>query len=73
MYKETPVVLTEKPGKTRPSSNGQPGRRLRRHPSATCTVPMAEDESVEAVFSGAGEKALNPAEALTLAKGESTG
>jgi hypothetical protein len=69
MYKNTPVVLTEKPGTTSTfvewtgaCSGSEP----------TCTVPMSEDEEVGAVFTGTS-KELNPAEALTVSKGESSG
>jgi len=69
MYKETPVVLTEKPGTT---STFVEWTGACSGSAPTCTVPMSEDEEVGAVFAGTS-KELNPAEALTVSKGESSG
>jgi hypothetical protein len=64
MYKETPVELTAKPstGSTFVEWTGACSGN-----SLTCTVPMAEDEEVEAVFGGTS-KPFSPPEALTLNK-----
>src|ERR1051326_3621803 len=66
MYKDTPVTLTAKPstGSTFKEWQGSP---CDESTSPTCTVPMAEDESVLAVFEGVS-KPFSPAEALTLEK-----
>jgi len=69
MYKNTPVELTEKPGTT---STFVEWTGACSGSSPTCTVPMSEDEEVGAVFTGTS-KELNPAEALTVSKGESSG
>jgi len=69
MYKNTPVVLTEKPGTT---STFVEWTGACSGSSPTCTVPMSEDESVGAVFAGSS-KTITPTEALTVSKGESTG
>jgi Divergent InlB B-repeat domain len=68
-YKNTPVVLTEKPGTT---STFVEWTGACSGSSPTCTVPMSEDESVGAVFAGTS-KTITPTEALTVSKGESTG
>jgi hypothetical protein len=69
MYVGTPVTLTAKPSKensfvewTGACSGSLP----------TCTVPIAADEEVGAVFSGT-TRAFSPAEALSVSKGEGTG
>jgi hypothetical protein len=69
MYKSTPVTLTAKPslGSTFVEWTGACSGA-----STTCTVPMAEDEEVTAVFGGTSKAILNP-QALTLSKGESSG
>jgi Divergent InlB B-repeat domain len=75
MYKETPVELTAKPstGSTFVKwENEKEGGACDGSTNAVCTVPMAEDESLQAVFGGTS-KAFSPAEALTVSKGESSG
>ncbi|HET7485449.1 MAG TPA: hypothetical protein VFJ64_08740 [Solirubrobacterales bacterium] len=75
MYKNTPVVLTAKAstGSTFVKwENAKEGGACDGSASTTCTVPMAEAESVEAVFGGVSKEILNP-QALTLSKGESSG
>jgi hypothetical protein len=69
MYKSTPVTLTAKPstGSTFVEWTGACSGA-----STTCTVPMAEAESVGAVFGGTSKAIVNP-QPLTLSKGESTG
>jgi hypothetical protein len=69
MYKNTPVTLTAKPstGSTFVEWTGDCSGA-----STTCTLPMAEAESVGAVFGGTSKAIANP-QALTLSKGESTG
>jgi streptogramin lyase len=66
MYKNTPVVLTAKPatGSTFVKWVGGP---CNGKTETTCTMPMEDDEEVEAVFGGSS-KAFSPAEALTLGK-----
>jgi len=70
MYKATPVLLKAKPstGSTfvewTGACSGVEGLE--------CTIPMAEDEEAGAVFGGSS-KAYEPAEALTVNKGESSG
>jgi hypothetical protein len=75
MYKNTPVTLTAKPslGSTFTKwENAKEGGTCDGSASTTCTVPMAEAESLEAVFGGTSKAILNP-QALTLSKGESSG
>jgi Divergent InlB B-repeat domain len=74
MYKNTPVVLSAKPGGETSSFVKwvNPGGACNESTSPTCTLPIAEDESIEAVFGGTS-KAFSPAEALTVSKGESSG
>jgi hypothetical protein len=69
MYKNTPVVLKEKPatGSTFVEWTGACSGS-----AETCTVPMAEAESVGAVFGGTSKAIANP-QLLTLSKGESSG
>jgi len=69
MYKNTPVLLKEKPstGSTFVEWTGACSGS-----TETCTVPMAEAESVGAVFGGTSKAILNP-QPLTVSKGESTG
>ncbi len=69
MYKNTPVTLSAKPstGSTFVEWTGACSGA-----STTCTVPMAEAESVGAVFGGVSKEILN-AKPLTLDKGESSG
>ncbi len=69
MYKNTPVTLKEKPstGSTFVEWTGACSGS-----GETCTVPMAEAESVQAVFGGTS-KAIAEPKPLTLSKGESSG
>jgi hypothetical protein len=69
MYKNTPVVLKEKPAT---GSSFVEWKGACSGSGETCTVPMAKAESVEAVFGGVS-KAIAEPEELTLSKGESTG
>jgi|GEM_PF-1097326 len=70
MYKNTPVVLTAKPGGETSSFVKWVGGPCNGKTETTCTMPMANDEEVEAVFAGTS-KAFSPGEALTVSKGES--
>ncbi len=75
MYKNTPVTLTAKPstGSTFVKwENAKEGGTCDGSASTACTVPMAEAESLEAVFGGTSKAIANP-QALTLSKGESSG
>ncbi len=75
MYKSTPVELSAKPATGSAFvkwENAKEGGSCDGSTNAVCVVPMAEDESLEAVFSGAS-KTITPTEALTVSKGESTG
>jgi Divergent InlB B-repeat domain len=68
MYLETPVELKEKPGKTSSFVEwSNPGGPCDESTAETCEVPMAEDEEVEAVFTGTS-KLIDPAEGLTVEK-----
>gem|GEM_PF-845006 len=77
MYKETPVLLKAKPSKEatfvewKHESEKGPGI-CDGVTLLECTVPMAEDESVEAIFAGSSKPIANP-KALTVDKGESSG
>jgi len=70
MYVETPVLLKAKPSKEATfvewtgACTGVEGLE--------CTIPMADDEEVGAVFAGSSKPIENP-KALTVDKGESTG
>jgi len=70
MYKATPVLLKAKPTTT--STFVEWTGACAGVEGLECTIPMAEDEEVGAVFTGTS-KALEPAEALTVNKGESSG
>jgi streptogramin lyase len=75
MYKSTPVELTAKPATGSAFvkwENAKEGGTCDGSTNAVCTVPMSEDTSLEAVFSGTS-KTITPTEALTVSKGESTG
>jgi Divergent InlB B-repeat domain len=68
MYLETPVELKEKPGKESSFVEwSNPGGPCDESTAEICTVPMAEDESVEAVFTGTS-KIFSPAVGLTVEK-----
>ncbi len=75
MYKSTPVELTAKPATGSAFvkwENAKESGSCDGSTNPVCVVPMAEDESLEAVFSGAS-KTITPTEALTVSKGESSG
>jgi streptogramin lyase len=75
MYKSTPVELTAKPATGSAFvkwENAKEGGTCDGSTNAVCTVPMSEDTTLEAVFSGVS-KTITPTEALTVSKGESTG
>jgi len=70
MYKSTPVELSAKPATGSVFvkwENAKEGGACDGSTNPICTVPMAEDESLEAIFGGVS-KAFSPAEALTLEK-----
>jgi hypothetical protein len=73
MYKSTPVTLTAKPTLTSAFvewQNAEEGGDCDGSTNPLCTVPMSEDVSLEAIYSGTA-KTIAPTAALTLSKGES--
>ncbi len=70
-YKEGPVTLTAKPSATSTFVKWvNPGGACDESASLACVMPIAEDESLEALFTGTSKAIASPT-ALIVSKGES--